>query len=74
LRKRWGSEFPFAWLQLPNLASPDNRWPLMREQMLNVPKTGMAISIDIGDKLNGHPNLYNGTGLPASSFRTDEWD
>jgi len=53
----------------------------MREQMLktlNVPKTGMAISIDISidisDKLNGHPNLYNGTGLPASPFRTDEWD
>jgi len=41
---------------------------------LNVPKTGMAISIDISDKLNGYPNLYNGTGLPASSFRTDEWD
>ena len=49
----------------------------MREQMLktlNVPKTGMAISIDISDKLYGHPNLYNGTGLPASPFRNDQWD
>ncbi|MEO6246805.1 MAG: sialate O-acetylesterase, partial [Opitutaceae bacterium] len=49
-RERWGSEFPFAWVQLPNLESPHNRWTLMREQTLkalNVPKTGMAISIDI---------------------------
>ena len=57
-RKRWGSEFPFAWVQLPNFTHPGDGWPLVREAMLKtlkLPKTGMAITIDIGEAKNIHP-------------------
>ncbi|MEP6669815.1 MAG: sialate O-acetylesterase [Chthoniobacter sp.] len=58
-RARWGSEFPFAWVQLPNFDGGAIRdWPLMREQMLKtlkVKNTGMAIAIDVGEANNIHP-------------------
>ncbi len=57
-RKRWGSEFPFAWVQLPNFTRTGDGWPLVREAMLKtlkLPKTGMAITIDIGEQHNIHP-------------------
>ena len=58
-RTRWGDEFPFAWVQLPNFDGGEVRdWPTVREEMLktlNVPKTGMAITIDIGEQKNIHP-------------------
>jgi len=57
-RKRWGCEFPFAWVQLPNFSRPGDGWPLVREAMLKtlrLPKTGMAITIDIGEQKNIHP-------------------
>ena len=57
-RKRWGSEFPFAWVQLPNFTRPGDGWPLVREAMLKtlkLPKTGMAITIDLGEQKNIHP-------------------
>jgi sialate O-acetylesterase len=57
-RARWGYEFPIAWVQLPNYDAPANQWPLIREAMLlslHEPKTGMAITIDIGEAKNIHP-------------------
>ncbi len=57
-RKRWGTEFPFAWVQLPNFqahtTAPDAPagWAGIREGMtksLAVPNTGMSINMDIGD-------------------------
>jgi sialate O-acetylesterase len=57
-RARWGYEFPFAWVQLPNYDVPAHDWPLVREAMLlslHEPKTGMAITIDIGEPKNIHP-------------------
>ena len=56
-RTRWGSEFPFAWVQLPNFTA-DEGWCLVREAMLKslkVPNTGMAVAIDIGEPKNIHP-------------------
>lgn len=56
-RELWGSELPFAWVQLPNLAR-GQEWALVREAMLNtlrLPKTGMAVTIDIGEAHNIHP-------------------
>jgi sialate O-acetylesterase len=66
-RARWGYEFPFAWVQLPNLESnPEARqWPLVREAMLKtlrLPHTGMAIAIDLGDPKNLHPANKQGIG------------
>jgi len=59
-RARWGYDFPFAWVQLPNLdsSSASRDWPTVREAMLKtlqVRKTGMAVTIDIGDPRNIHP-------------------
>ena len=45
-------------MQLPNFTRPGDGWPLVREAMLKtlkLPKTGMAITIDIGEAKNIHP-------------------
>ena len=57
-RKRWSDEFPFAWVQLPNFNNPGEGWPRVREAMLKtlrLPRTGMAVTIDIGMPDNIHP-------------------
>ncbi|MBI5820863.1 MAG: sialate O-acetylesterase [Verrucomicrobia bacterium] len=64
-RTRWGYEFPFAWAQLPNFNRPGDGWMLVRESMLkslSVPKTGMAIIIDIGDPQDIHPKNKQDVG------------
>ncbi len=69
-RTRWGFEFPFAWVQLPNFDGGGSRdWPTVREGMLktlNVPKTGMAITIDIGEAKNIHPKNKQEAGRRLS--------
>lgn len=57
-RRRWGEELPFAWVQLPNVERPGEGWSLVREGMLRtlqLPNTGMAITLDIGDPKDIHP-------------------
>jgi sialate O-acetylesterase len=57
-RARWGEELPFAWVQLPNFIRPGEGWSMVREGMLKalrLPKTGMAITVDIGDPKDIHP-------------------
>ncbi|MGV3482863.1 MAG: sialate O-acetylesterase [Planctomycetaceae bacterium] len=64
-RSRWGEEFPFAWVQLPNFEGAGRDWPTVREGMLktlSLPKTGMAITIDIGDKKDIHPKNKQDVG------------
>lgn len=61
-RAQWSRpELPFAWVQLPNFA--DGRegcdWPTLRDSQrraLSVPHTGMAITIDQGERTNIHPH------------------
>jgi len=68
-RKRWDHQFPFAWVQLPNFTRPGEGWPLVREAMLKtlkLPKTGMAITIDIGDQKNIHPKNKQDVGQRLS--------
>ncbi len=57
-RAHWGDAFPFAWAQLPNYKERAEGWCLVREgqlKSLTLPKTGMAITVDIGDAGNIHP-------------------
>ena len=62
-RAAWNSELPFVFAQLPNfgprLQQPgDDPWAEFREAQasaLSVPRTGMAVTIDIGDEKNLHP-------------------
>jgi sialate O-acetylesterase len=68
-RARWGEELPFAWVQLPNFSRPGEGWPLMREAMLktlSLPKTGMAVTIDIGEAKDIHPKNKQEVGRRLS--------
>lgn len=64
-RARWGYDFPFAWVQLPNFIGAGRDWPLVREAMLKtlaVPRTGMAIAIDVGEANDIHPKNKQAVG------------
>ena len=68
-RARWGYPFPFAWAQLPNFSGRAEAWCLVREgqlQALELPRTGMAITVDIGDSGNIHPKNKQETGRRLS--------
>lgn len=62
-RKAWGlGDLPFYFVQLPNFDKPDDAtgisWAHFREgqeKSLKVPKTAMAVTIDIGDHKDIHP-------------------
>lgn len=60
-RSRWEQgQFPFLFVQLPNFQPPgeDSPWALIREAMLKtlqVPHTGMAVTIDLGESNDLHP-------------------
>jgi sialate O-acetylesterase len=64
-RARWGDEFYFAWVQLPGFqksqvapSEPKGWGVTVRDEMrktLAVPRTGMAITIDLGGEKAGHP-------------------
>jgi sialate O-acetylesterase len=57
-RRQWGQgEFPFYFVQLAAQDANSNR-PEVREaqaEALKVPKTAMAVAMDIGEKSNVHP-------------------
>lgn len=61
--KNGGTDFPFLFVQLPaNGTDPTpvatQGWPWLREAQLltlKVPRTGMAVTIDVGDPNNVHP-------------------
>lgn len=77
-RLRFGHDFPFAWVQLPDYKAPQQNpveetqsWPIIREQMLNtlsVPKTGMAVALGLGEEKDIHPKNKQGVG-----FRLSRW-
>jgi sialate O-acetylesterase len=60
-RRAWGEgDFPFLFVQLANwtVSDPKFTWPELREAQLmtlSLPKTGMAVAIDIGDPYDIHP-------------------
>jgi sialate O-acetylesterase len=57
-RRLWNEgEFPFYAVQLPALKNVSNN-PMVREgqaQILSLPNTGLAVTIDVGDPENVHP-------------------
>lgn len=62
-RDAWGAEFPFLYVQLASHlvrkdAPVESYWAMLRESQrlaLSVPKTAMAVAIDIGDPVDIHP-------------------
>lgn len=70
-RKKWGEELPFAWVQLPNFASRGEGWCLVREAMLKslkLPRTGMAITIDVGEVKDIHPKNKQAVGQRLAAW------
>ena len=72
-RALWGQgDFPFYFVQLPNYRLPwtepveNGGWPDVRESFMQtakeVPNTGMAITIDIGEADDIHPKNKQGVG------------
>jgi sialate O-acetylesterase len=62
-REKWGKEFPFLYVQLPNFEEANSEpmqsnWAILREgqrRTLEIPGTGMAVTIDIGEWNDIHP-------------------
>jgi sialate O-acetylesterase len=72
-RERWGvGDFPFGIVQLPNYRDPkpepaDEAWSHIREAqrrtVLSTPKTGLIVTIDIGEARDIHPKNKLDVGL-----------
>lgn len=73
-RELWNEgDFPFLYVQLPNLnrqPEPSNSgWAELRESQLmtlSLPNTGMAVTIDIGDPMDLHPSNKKDVGIRLS--------
>ena len=68
-RKDWNlGDFPFYYVQLPNFKgneSDPTGWARLREaqtKTLELPNTGMAVTIDVGDRNNIHPRNKTDVG------------
>ncbi|MEM7683095.1 MAG: sialate O-acetylesterase [Planctomycetota bacterium] len=70
-RDLWGHDFPFYFVQLADFqTSPDDPaggdgWAQLREaqrKSLTIPKTGMAVAIDIGEANDIHPRNKHDVG------------
>jgi sialate O-acetylesterase len=71
-RKRWGSEFPFAWVQLPDfVARSSEGWSLVQEAMLKslkIPQTGMAVAMGLGEAHDIHPKNKQEVGKRLAAW------
>ncbi len=63
-REQWGDDFRFLWVQLANFRQPveepgtNHPWAIVQEHQrrtLTLPKTGMAVTNDIGEADDIHP-------------------
>ena len=78
-RKQWHDEFPFYFVQLSSYGDYQNsntgsNWAELREAQtmtLQVPKTGMAVTTDIGNPKDIHPKNKQDVGkrLAASALK-----
>ena len=79
-RTRWGYDFPFLFVQLANFnsaggnSSIGSAWAELREAQtmtLSLPKTGMAVTSDIGESADIHPRNKQDVGkrLAAEALR-----
>jgi sialate O-acetylesterase len=79
-RKRWGTNFPFYFVQLASFNAGNGNskngstWAELREaqtQTLSLPNTGMAVTTDIGNSTDIHPKNKQDVGkrLAAIALR-----
>jgi len=74
-RKAWGNDFPFFIVQLANFMAPkaepaDSNWAKLREAQRTVardlPGSGLAVAIDIGEEKDIHPKNKQEVGRRLS--------
>ncbi|MFN8356125.1 MAG: sialate O-acetylesterase [Spirosomataceae bacterium] len=80
-RKKWNDEFSFYFVQLSSYGANQNsnegsNWAELREaqtQTLALPKTGMAVTIDVGNQFDIHPTNKQDVGhrLALNALRFD---
>ncbi len=80
-RKHWNDEFSFYWVQLSSFGSYQNSntgspWAELREAQtmtLSLPKTGQAVTTDIGDPKDIHPTNKQDVAkrLAATALKQD---
>ncbi len=69
-RNKWHDDFPFLWVQLANFQQPleqpaESDWAELREAQsmaLDMPKTGQAVIIDLGEADDIHPRNKQDVG------------
>ena len=64
-RNRWGYEFPFYFAQIAPYFNYNGISPYFREaqsDLLKVPKTGMVVTLDIGENYDIHPSNKHDVG------------
>ena len=80
-RERWGDDFPFGIVQLPNYRDQkpdpaDEAWSHVREAQrrtaLSTPKTGLIVIIDIGEARDIHPKNKLDLGKRMSQWALGE--
>ena len=79
-RKRWHDEFPFYFVQLATYGSDQNsnkgsNWAELREAQsmtLALPKTGMAVTTDIGNPSDIHPKNKQDVGKRLAAIALKE--
>lgn len=73
-RTRWGQgDFPFLFVQLAGFARQD--WSRIREaqtRALSLPNTGMAVAIDVGERLDVHPKNKQAVGQRLAALARHE--
>jgi sialate O-acetylesterase len=76
-RKRWGSDFPFYFVQLASFnagggnSQKGSNWAELREAQtltLKLPNTGMAVTTDIGESNDIHPRNKQDVGLRLAAI------
>lgn len=72
-RALWGDDsIPFGMVQLPNFERDGEGWSEVQEAFLktvqNVPNTGMAITIDVGDPKDIHPKNKQAVGQRLANW------
>jgi sialate O-acetylesterase len=78
-RSNWGDDtLPFYFVQIPNYADEDpngRKWARLREaqtKALELPRTGMAVAIDVGDPGDLHPKTKMPIGVRLAHIAKTE--